>query len=113
MKVSIFPILLSSAAVLFIAAGCKTTSTTERPQLCTVTSLSGTARYWGANSNEMRELKVGDRIPQGSTIQTLFGTGNYVDLATGRRRLLSQPGSGATYDPKDEVRIFENTILKL
>ena len=101
------------------AAGCRTTSTTERPQMCTVLAVMGDVKYWESDSNKVHTVRPGKQIPPGSTIQTAKGEGNWVDLAMGKRlpnaylsypqRLIYPP----RYDPADSVRIYENSILTL
>ena len=97
--------------LIYTASGCKTTSETERPQMCTVVSVSGEARYWDGQSNKVHTIRRGDRIPQDSTIQTANGAVIY--LATGTRFLNEYSYRPPFFDPPDKVTIYEDSVLKL
>jgi hypothetical protein len=115
--------LFGFAFIATAVTGCGTTST-ERPQMCTVVAVMGDARYWNGQNNKVHTIKPGELIPPGSTIQTAKGAGNWVDLAMGERlpNMYSSYPPRSQYsinpysprfDPADHMRIYENSILTL
>jgi hypothetical protein len=122
--------LFGFALMAVTVTGCKTT-TTERPQMCTVIAVMGDVKYWDGQSNKAHIIKPGKQIPPGSTIQTAKGAGNWVDLAMGERLpdayssyplYLGYPlpskyptslYNPPRFDPADHMRIYENSILTL
>jgi hypothetical protein len=108
-----FPLFLGLILIVCTVPGCVTTSETERPQVCTVVTVSGEARYWDGQSNKVHIIKEGDQIPPGSIIETAKGAGNWVDLATGKRLLTVYSNYPYVFDPPDSLRVNEDSVLKL
>lgn len=107
------PMFVALMFVLCAMAGCKTTSASERPNVCTVLSVSGEARCRDGQSNKLHVIKNGDQIPQGSIIETAKGPGNFIDMAMGERLQTVYSNYPRIFDPTDSVRVNEDSVLKL
>jgi hypothetical protein len=88
----------------------------------TVRKIKGDARY-SVGGGDWKQLKVGDKVKAGMTIQTSKEKGSFVDLVTGE--ISSRPtavqgaaaaSGGSGFAPASEqnaLRISENTILSI
>jgi hypothetical protein len=108
-----FPLFIGLALIVCVTAGCKTTSEAETPQVSTVIALSGNARYWDAHSNKVHVVRLGDHIPQGSTIQTDSDPTNAVTLVIGESiRFLPSPVGRDPYE-HNHVKLNQDSVLEL
>src|ERR1700743_1741315 len=82
--------LVSFAMVMFGETGCKTSTTSERPQTFRVIGVSGNAHYRDGEGGKWRKLKLGDHLKQGFEVQTSDGPTNSVILEAGEHLMPSR-----------------------
>lgn len=114
-----FVVALASCALLTAIAH-QASAQTVADGIVKVVAKGGDARYFIAGDSTPHDIKVGQILKAGTTIQTASGEGNYVDIVLNNAQASApaspSPSEIAHYQPKaqqDGIRVFENTVLSV